>query len=147
MRYLVTHYLDISFDRQAEYYIQKRRDLRFDIGDVLCRKSHVLSSATDYITRQLALKHEGPFKIVKVPSPVVYQVQDESGKIEKTHTKDLKYYWPVDSEHIESVNIPLRSIEADKSRAADASQDVPEPQRKAGTTQISTDRAGSEDVT
>ena len=78
---------------------------------------------------------------------MVYQVQDESGKIEKTHIKDMKYYWSVKSECIETVNIPFRSTETNKSSASDASQDVPEPQRSAGTTQVRADRAGPEDAT
>ena len=145
MRDLITHHLDISSDRQAKYYNQKRRDVRFNIGDVVWRKSHVLSSATDYITRKLAPKYEGPFKVIKVLSPVVYQVQNESGKIEKTHIKDLKYYWSVDPECIETVNIPFRS-EVSKSGAADASQDVSGPQGSSGTTQVRADRAGAENA-
>ena len=70
LRDLVTHNLDISSDRQAKYYNQKRRDVRFNIKDVVWRKLHVLSSATDYSTRKLATKYEGPFKVVKVLSPV-----------------------------------------------------------------------------
>ena len=75
----------------------------------------------------------------------MYQVQNESRKIEKTHINDLKYSWSVDPECIETVNIPFRS-EVSKSGAADASQDVPEPQRSAGTTQVRADRAGAENA-
>ena len=35
LRDLVIHHLYISSDRQAEYYNQKRRDVRFNIGDVV----------------------------------------------------------------------------------------------------------------
>ena len=50
----------------------------------------------DYIARKLSPKYAGPFKVVKVISPVVYEIQDESGIIEKAHVKDLKHYWSVD---------------------------------------------------
>ena len=40
--------------------------------------------------------YAGPFKVIKVISPVVYEIQDESGLIEKAHVKDLKYYSSVD---------------------------------------------------
>ena len=65
----------------------------------------------------------------------------------KTHIKDLKYCWSVDPECVKTVNIPFRSTEANRSRAADASQDVPDPQRSAGTTQVRADKAGPEDAT
>ena len=50
----------------------------------------------DYIARKLSPKYAGPFKVIKVISPVVYEIQDESGIIEKAHVKDLKHYWSVD---------------------------------------------------
>ena len=50
----------------------------------------------DYIARKLSPKYAGPFKVIKVISPVVDEIQDESGIIEKAHVKDLKHYWSVD---------------------------------------------------
>ena len=50
----------------------------------------------DYIARKLSPKYAGPFKVIKVISPVVYEIQYESGIIEKAHVKDLKHYWSVD---------------------------------------------------
>lgn len=35
-------------------------------------------------------------RFIKVISPVVYEIYDECGIIEKAHMKDLKHYWSID---------------------------------------------------
>ena len=96
LRDLVAHHLDLTWDRQAKYYNRHRRDIRYSVVDIVWWRTHVLSSAVDYIARKLSPKYAGPFKVIKVISPVVYEIQDESGIIEKAHVKDLKHYWSVD---------------------------------------------------
>lgn len=60
------------------------------MGDMVWRKTHVLSSAPDFFTRKLAPKYEGPFKVIEVLSPDVYVIRGASGIKKKIHVKDLK---------------------------------------------------------
>ena len=50
----------------------------------------------------------------------------------------------MDPDYIETVYISFRSIKADKSSAANDTQDVPEPQRSPGTAKVRADRASAQ---
>lgn len=55
------------------------------------RKEHPLSSADKGFAAKLAPKYSGPYTVIKVRSPVVYDLRDEHGrKVYRIHIKDLK---------------------------------------------------------
>lgn len=96
MRDLVVHHLEIASDHQTKYYNHRRRDIRFKLGNIVSRKTHVLSSAPDFITKKLAPKYDGPFKVIEVFSSILYVIKGTTGNIENVHVKDLEYYWSFD---------------------------------------------------
>ncbi|XP_066585575.1 uncharacterized protein [Prorops nasuta] len=76
--------------RQARYYNRGRRDVRYQVGDVVWRRGRPLSSAADNFAAKLAPSYEGPFKIVRVISPVVYELENQGRSNPKVHVSDLK---------------------------------------------------------
>ena len=44
LRHLVTKNIETAHRQQAEYYSKGRRDVRFQLGDLVMRKAHVMSS-------------------------------------------------------------------------------------------------------
>ncbi|XP_044765594.1 uncharacterized protein LOC123321871 isoform X1 [Coccinella septempunctata] len=80
-----------AFSQQSHYYNLRRRDWRCRIGDQVYRREHPLSSAVEGIAAKLAPKYSGPYTVVKVISPVVYNIKDGGGKVFRhVHIKDLK---------------------------------------------------------
>lgn len=77
--------------KTATYYNLRRRDIVFNVGDLVLKRQHVLSSAAQNIAAKLASRFHGPFKISKILSPVVYELADLTDNIfGKMHVKDLK---------------------------------------------------------
>jgi len=63
------------------------------VGEQVLKRQHVLSSAAQHISTKLATKFHGPFVVLKILSPVVYELGDASGlSVGKIHVKDLKPY-------------------------------------------------------
>lgn len=87
--------LEQAAKRQARYYNKNRKDARYSVGDLVMRKHRVLSSGVQNFAAKLAPRFNGPYKILKVLSPVVYEIEDpDSRKNPKVHIKDLKPYRP-----------------------------------------------------
>ena len=77
--------------RQARYYNASRREVRYNLGDKVCKRNRVLSSALQGIAVKLAPKFAGPYTIAAQLGSNVYQVVDEDGKSTgKVHVEDLK---------------------------------------------------------
>ena len=95
----VTKSLDDAFVTQSRYYNLRRRACRFKVGDLVLARNRVLSLRIKQIAAKLSPKFQGPYRISKVLSPVVYEVSDlENGLIGKSHIEDLKPYVPANNE-------------------------------------------------
>ncbi|XP_044317456.1 uncharacterized protein LOC123038062 [Drosophila rhopaloa] len=57
---------------QACHYNLCRRQWKPNIGNTVWAKEHHLSKAAEGFAAKLALKYEGPFKIIHFNSPVIY---------------------------------------------------------------------------
>lgn len=86
--------LKAAYQRQARYYNLRRRDNPFRIGDKVLKRTHILSSAVDYLASKLAPKFEGPYTISDKIGVNILRVVDEKGKeVGRVHAKDLKPYY------------------------------------------------------
>jgi len=80
-------------ERQARYYNLRRRDASFQVGQLVWRKTHHLSSAVAHFAGKLAPKYSGPCEIVGKRGHNVYEVIDQGKKKRQiVHVKDLKAY-------------------------------------------------------
>ncbi|XP_051158564.1 uncharacterized protein LOC127279951 [Leptopilina boulardi] len=96
LRDLVAKFIDKERNGQTEYYNRNRREGLFNVGDLVLRKSHILSTDTRNFATKLAPKYEGPFQIMEKLSPTVFVLRDnESRRIPKIHASDLKRYLPL----------------------------------------------------
>jgi len=93
LREWVTENLDKAYQRQSSQYNLRRRNRTFRVGDLVLRCQHVLSSAAQNVAAKLAHKFQGPFKVGRVVSPVVYELTRLDGSAAgKSHVQDLKPY-------------------------------------------------------
>lgn len=76
---------------QSHHYDLRRREWRCRLGDQVMKREHTLSSADKGVAAKLSPKYSGPYTVVKVHSPVVYDLKAENGrKLNRLHIKDLK---------------------------------------------------------
>ena len=83
-------------DRNKKAYDERHRDVRFEVGDVVLRRAHPISSAVKGFMAKLAPKWEGPWVIREVCSPVTYKVGDpKTGDLcgGTRHVSDLAAYY------------------------------------------------------
>jgi len=83
--------------RQKPYYDKGRRDLTFQKGDLVLKRSHYHSDKDAYFMAKLAPKWQGPFKIFEVCSRVTMRLckVNTDKVLEGTyHVQDLKPYVP-----------------------------------------------------
>lgn len=94
LRDWVIENLDNAYSRQAEYYNLRRRPQNFKEGDLVMKRHRILSSAAKHVAAKLAKKFQGPFEIIRLLSPVVYEVCDVESRevMGVVHAKDLKHY-------------------------------------------------------
>ena len=89
----VAENLEQAYNKQSTYYNRKRRDIVYNVGDLVLKRHHVLSSAAQHIAAKLAPKFHGPFRVNRVLSSVVYELATLDGNLMgKVHVKDLKPY-------------------------------------------------------
>ena len=92
---LVRRHLDRATARQATYYDKGRREVKFEVGELVMRKNYVLFSAVQNFAAKLAPRFVGPCRIIHAYSPLVNEVNDKvSRKQVKIHVSDLKRYIP-----------------------------------------------------
>ncbi|XP_071579128.1 uncharacterized protein [Temnothorax nylanderi] len=95
IREWVAENMDLANQKQAANYNLRRRPRRFRVGDLVLRRQHVLSSAAQNIAEKLAPKFQGPLRVKRVISPVVYELAQLNGStVGKVHVKDVKPYYP-----------------------------------------------------
>ena len=79
--------------RQASYYNARRREVNYEIGDLIIKRNRVLSSAAQGISAKLAPKYAGPLKITEITGSNTVRVIDErDGSEETLHVSHLKPY-------------------------------------------------------
>ncbi|KAL7301942.1 hypothetical protein TKK_0005535 [Trichogramma kaykai] len=90
---IVADNVEKAHARQARHYNEGRKDVRFEVGDLVLRKAHYLSSGSASFTRKLAQEYDGPFKVAEVLSPTVYVLEmPNSRRNPKVDVGDLKPY-------------------------------------------------------
>lgn len=88
---LVIQNLEHAQERNPKYFNRGRRDVTYQVGVIVWRRNHVLSSALTGVAAKLAPKFAGPFRISKALSRVIYELEDMRGTPKgKQHVKDLK---------------------------------------------------------
>ena len=88
---LVKVNLGRAFSTQSRHYNLRRREWRCHLGDQVYKRENPLSVAAKGFAAKLAPKYSGPYTVIKVNSPVVYDIRNQSGKIFRhVHIKDLK---------------------------------------------------------
>uniref|UniRef100_A0ABD2W9P1 CCHC-type domain-containing protein n=1 Tax=Trichogramma kaykai TaxID=54128 RepID=A0ABD2W9P1_9HYME len=114
---------DTSNQDQARYYNKKRKDVKFNINDLVTVKKHTLSSKVDNVASKLAQKYKDPGRITKIISPVIYEIEnEESKKLEIVHVSDIKPF-NIDSELESENDSDYECTEAEKNETVSA----PEP--------------------
>ena len=104
LRDSISRHLEKAYESQAKYYDNKHRERSFAVGDLVLRRQRVLSSKGENIAAKLTEKFEGPFKIVKRLSPVVFRLVNDSGRfVGKEHIRHLKPYFENISNSLDAV--------------------------------------------
>lgn len=70
----VTENLEKAYQRQSEAYNLRHRDVSYKVGDLVWKRNRILSSAMQNIAAKLAPKCQGPHRISKKVSSVVYEL-------------------------------------------------------------------------
>jgi hypothetical protein len=82
--------LQEAHDRNIKHYNDKRRDIEFEVGDEVWKRTYKQSNASKYFAAKLAPKYE-KCRVIRKLSPLVYELEDENGKLlGKWHVKDCK---------------------------------------------------------
>ena len=77
--------------RQATYYDARRREVKYEVGDLVMKRNRILSSAAQGISAKLAPKYAGPLRITEVTGSNTVKIVDEHGKNEEVlHVSHLK---------------------------------------------------------
>nr|XP_034194962.1 uncharacterized protein LOC117611144 [Osmia lignaria] len=80
-----------EFQRQQRHYNQRRRNWQPKIGERVWKRTHILSSKADARNAKLSKKYDGPFRVHKRVSPVIFDLRDRQGKrVDHVHVRDLK---------------------------------------------------------
>lgn len=88
----VKNRLEVAGRHSAHRYNLRKRNVKFEKGQIVWRRNYVLSDASKAFTRKLAPKYVGPYRIYDSVSPWTYRLSDMDGKvIDGTwNIKDLK---------------------------------------------------------
>lgn len=79
-------------EKRAEKYNCNKRDIRFEIGDLVWRKNHSLSSKVDFVAAKMQPKWVGPFFIAEKVSPTQYRLADLRDKDSgRWHVSQIKH--------------------------------------------------------
>ena len=91
LRDLVSKFQFEASEKQAKYYNAIRREVKFNIGDLVWKRKKILSSAVNFEAAKLAKNLTARYCITKLRSPVVVELETLDGKkVGKAHIKDLK---------------------------------------------------------
>lgn len=88
--------LDKAYRVNSNLYNLRKRDIRFEEGDLVWRVGTALSKSADKFCAKLAPKYV-LCTVKRVVSPIIYQLCDDDGKdVGRWHIKDLKPYFGPD---------------------------------------------------
>jgi len=79
-----------AYTAQQHYYNLRRRDWKPEVDDLVYVREHPLSSAVKGFAAKLAPKYEGPHRVARMFSPVLFEIIDSRGRKSRVHVKDLK---------------------------------------------------------
>lgn len=79
-----------AFSHQQRNYNLRRRKWTPRIGDWVYIATHHLSNAAQHHTSKLMPKFEGPVRIEKLLSPVIFSVRLENGTTQRVHISNCK---------------------------------------------------------
>lgn len=88
------HNLSTARAQQKAQYDRSHREVRYEVGDFVLRRNHVLSDASKHFAASLAKKWTGPYQVREKVSSLVYRLADMKGKPTggPVHVCDLKRY-------------------------------------------------------
>lgn len=91
LRAFVRKRLVKASEKSRDQFNLRRRNVDYQVGDVVWKRQFLLSNAANYFNAKLAGKFCGPFKIKRKIGYCVYELEDENGvSIGNWHVKDLK---------------------------------------------------------
>ena len=80
-----------AFSEQSRYYNRHHREWHCKVGEQVMKREHHLSSGVRGFAAKLAPKYSGPHEVIRVISPVVYDLKAKRGRVVKRiHIRDLK---------------------------------------------------------
>ncbi|KAH8315152.1 hypothetical protein KR059_012016, partial [Drosophila kikkawai] len=78
---------------QGRHYNLRRREWRPPLGSLVLVRRHVLSNAAEGFAAKLASKYEGPYRVIKFPSPNIARLQIPGSRRRRTACiQNLKPY-------------------------------------------------------
>lgn len=87
----VENRMKVVFERNERRYNLRRRDVEFDVGQIVYRKNFVKSDKSKDFSKKLAPRFIGPFKIKKRVGYRAYLLEDDTGKEDGPwYVNDLK---------------------------------------------------------
>uniref|UniRef100_T1IMP2 RNA-directed DNA polymerase n=1 Tax=Strigamia maritima TaxID=126957 RepID=T1IMP2_STRMM len=92
----IYHRMQKNYEKHEKVHNDKYHICEYELGDLVWRKTHILSDKDNNITKGLAVKHDGPWEITKIHGGGAYELTKIGNrKIEKSiNTQDLLPYIP-----------------------------------------------------
>uniref|UniRef100_A0A1Y1NGJ5 RNA-directed DNA polymerase n=1 Tax=Photinus pyralis TaxID=7054 RepID=A0A1Y1NGJ5_PHOPY len=93
MRKLVKENLVNAYSKSSQHYNLRRRDVSYEVNDLVWKRNYAISDAANYVTKKLSKRFEGPFRVKKKVGYCTYELEDELGNTKGLwHVVDLKPY-------------------------------------------------------
>uniref|UniRef100_T1IMA5 Retropepsins domain-containing protein n=1 Tax=Strigamia maritima TaxID=126957 RepID=T1IMA5_STRMM len=84
-----------NYEKYEKVHNDKYHICEYELGDLVWRKTHIISDKDNNITKGLAIKRDGPWEITKIHGDAYELTKIENRKIEKSiNTQDLLSYIP-----------------------------------------------------
>ena len=82
-------------EQQSKYYDRRHRKVTFDIGDLVCLRTHYQSDKSQKIMKKLSHKWIGPYVIREIVSPLTFKLEERETKnaVGIHNIKNLKKYY------------------------------------------------------
>ncbi|KAJ3651522.1 hypothetical protein Zmor_017557 [Zophobas morio] len=80
IRYDVRRRLQNARNRAKRYYDRKRRDVIYELGDVVWKREYPTTDASKHFAAKLAKRYMGPFRISNRIGANVYELNDPQGQ-------------------------------------------------------------------